>query len=130
MSESSLGPIAQIHVSVSDLARSIAFYRDVLGLQHLFTVPNQPMAFFDAGGVRLYLGVPEEAAFHSRPLLYYRVADVETTFEEVTGRGAIPLSPPHLVHREVHDAKVLELWMAFVADPDGIPIGFMTERPA
>lgn len=130
MTEPSLGPIAQIHVSVSDLDRSIVFYRDVLGLQHLFTVPNQPMAFFDAGGVRLYLGVPEAAAFHSRPLLYYRVADVEATFEEVTGRGAAPLSPPHLVHREVHDGQVLELWMAFVADPDGIPVGFMTERPA
>ena len=123
-----LGPIAQIHVSVSDLERSVAFYRDVLGLEHLFTVPGRPMAFFDAFGVRLYLGVPEDAAFHSRPLLYYRVEDVEATFEAVVGRGAEPIHPPHLVHREMHNGVVSELWMAFVADPDGNPIGFMTER--
>jgi catechol 2,3-dioxygenase-like lactoylglutathione lyase family enzyme len=123
-----LGPIAQIHVSVSNLGRSVSFYRDVLGLEHLFTAPNQPMAFFAAGGVRLYLGVPEDSAFHSRPLIYYRVDDVDATFEAVTGRGAQPLSPPHLVHREVKDGAVKELWMAFVADPDGIPVGFMTER--
>ena len=54
-----LGPIAQIHISVTDLERSVAFYRDVLGLTHLFTVPGQPMAFFQSGDVRLYLGVPE-----------------------------------------------------------------------
>lgn len=125
-----LGPIAQIHVSVTNLGRSVSFYRDILGLVHLFTAPNQPMAFFDAGGVRLYLGVPEDSAFHSRPLIYYRVDDVEATFDAVTTRGAQPLSPPHLVHREVHDGAARELWMAFVADPDGIPIGFMTERPA
>jgi catechol 2,3-dioxygenase-like lactoylglutathione lyase family enzyme len=113
---------------VSDLDRSVEFYRDVLGLTHLFTVPGQPMAFFDAHGVRLYLGVPEDAAFHSRPLVYYRVDDVDATFDAVTARGARPMSPPHLVHREMRDGRAVELCMAFVADPDGIPIGFMTER--
>lgn len=51
--------IRQIHVTDTDIERSVAFYRDVLGLQHLFTVQGQQMAFFDAGGVRLYLAVPE-----------------------------------------------------------------------
>ncbi|MGI8652098.1 MAG: VOC family protein [Geodermatophilaceae bacterium] len=54
--------ILQIHVSVTDIERSVAFYRDVLGLQHLFTVKGQPMALFDAVGVRLYLAVPEGRA--------------------------------------------------------------------
>lgn len=117
--------IGQVHVSVTDLERSVAFYRDVLGLRHLFTVPGQPMAFFDAGGVRLYLGVPEDDRFRSRPVLYYRVDDVEAAFAAVSGRGARELSGPHLVHSD--DSG--ELWMAFVSDPDGTPLALMEERP-
>ena len=117
--------IGQVHVSVTDLGRSVTFYRDVLGLRHLFTVPGQSMAFFDAGGVRLYLGVPEDDRFRSRPVVYYRVDDVRAAFEAVTARGAPELSRPHLVHSD--DSG--ELWMAFVADPDGTPLALMEERP-
>jgi catechol 2,3-dioxygenase-like lactoylglutathione lyase family enzyme len=53
-----LGTIGQIHVSVSDVDRAVAFYKDVLGMTFLFRVPGQPMAFFDCDGVRLYLGRP------------------------------------------------------------------------
>lgn len=123
---SSVRGIGQLHVSVSDLERSVAFYRDVLGLRHLFTVEGQPMAFFDDGkGVRLYLGVPENERFRSHPLVYYRVDDVETAWSEVTQAGAQELTAPHLVHR--NDST--EIWMAFVADPDGTPLALMEERP-
>jgi catechol 2,3-dioxygenase-like lactoylglutathione lyase family enzyme len=118
--------VGQIHITVTDLDRSVAFYRDVLGLEHLFTVPGRPMAFLDGGGVRLYLGTTEDESFRSRPLVYYRVDDLEKSWEGVTGRGAEPVSPPQLVHRD----GSTELWMAFVRDPDGIPVGLMAERPA
>lgn len=118
--------VGQLHISVSELDESVRFYRDVLGLTHLFTVQGQPMAFFDVGGVRLYLGVPEDERFRSRPVVYYRVADVDEAFAAVTGRGATPLSSPHLVHRD----GGTELWMAFVSDPDGTPVGLMEERAA
>jgi catechol 2,3-dioxygenase-like lactoylglutathione lyase family enzyme len=121
---SHLRGIGQLHISVSDLDKSVTFYRDVLGLRHLFTVEGQPMAFFDAGGVRLYLGVPENERFRSHPLVYYRVDDVQAAFDEITGRGAADLAGPHLVHRD--DSG--EIWMAFVADPDGTPIALMEER--
>ena len=68
-----VGPVAQIHISVTDMDRSVTFYRDVLGIPLLFEVPGQPMAFFASGDVRLYLGVPERAEFASRCLLYFRV---------------------------------------------------------
>jgi len=116
--------VGQIHVSVTDVEASVRFYRDVLGLTHLFTVPGQPMAFFDAGGVRLYLGVPEDERFRSYPVVYYRVADVEQSFAAVSARGAVVLSRPARVHRD----GTTELWMAFVADPDGTPVGLMEER--
>jgi predicted enzyme related to lactoylglutathione lyase len=117
--------VGQIHITVSDVERSVAWYRDVLGLEHLFTVQGQPMAFLDGGGVRLYLGVTEDPAFASRPLVYYRVDDLDTAWADVTGRGAEAVSSPHLIHR----AGGTELWMAFVRDPDGIAVGLMQERP-
>jgi predicted enzyme related to lactoylglutathione lyase len=123
---SPLTGIGQLHITVSDLEASVAFYRDVLGLQHLFTVEGQSMAFFQAGTVRLYLGVTEDERFRSRPVVYYAVDDVETAYAEVTGRGAPSMARPHLVHRD----GVTELWMAFVSDPDGTPVGLMEERPA
>ena len=118
--------VGQIHITVTDLDRSVAFYRDVLGLEHLFTVPGQPMSFFDAGGVRLYLGRTEDERFASRPTIYYRVDDLDRSWAEITSRGAIEISAPQLVHRD----GSTELWMAFVADPDGIPVGLMQERTA
>ncbi len=123
--EHTLGAVGQIHISVDDLEAAVDFYRDVLGLTHLFSVPGQPMAFFDAGGVRLYLGVPEDARFRSRPILYHQVEDLEATYEAVVGRGATSVSRPRLVHRDGSG----ELWMAFVASPDGLPIGMMAQRP-
>ena len=126
MAADAITGILQIHVSVSDMDRSVAFYRDVLGLRHLFTVPGQAMAFFDAGGVRLYLAVPEDERFRSRPVVYYTVADVDAAYAAVTGRGAQSLSPPHRVHRD----EAGELWMAFVSDPDGTPVGLCEQRQA
>ena len=121
---SSIHGIGQLHVSVSDLDESLRFYRDVLGLPHLFSYPG--MAFLDAGGVRLYLSAPEDERFRSRPVVYYQVDDAAEAFAEVTGRGAPQVSAPHVVHREGDT----ELWMAFVADPDGTPVGLMAQRQA
>ncbi len=116
--------ILQIHVSVTDIERSVAFYRDVLGLRHLFTVQGQPMAFFDAVGVRLYLAVPEDERFRSRPVVYYGVADLDDAYETAVARGAEGISGPRLVHSD----GTTELWIAFVQDPDGTPIGLSQER--
>ena len=58
-----LKEIGQVAINVQDLERAIQFYRDVLGLHFLFSAPPQ-MAFFDCGGVRLLLGVPEEEGLH------------------------------------------------------------------
>jgi catechol 2,3-dioxygenase-like lactoylglutathione lyase family enzyme len=53
----SVSAIGQIALTVTDLPRAVAFYRDVLGLKFLFEAPN--MAFFDCGGVRLMLTVSD-----------------------------------------------------------------------
>jgi catechol 2,3-dioxygenase-like lactoylglutathione lyase family enzyme len=119
-----LGPVAQIHVSVSDIDASVAFYRDVLGIPLLFQVTGQPMAFFASGDVRLYLGVPETPEFASRCTLYFRVDDIDAEHARLTGAGVAMLNEPRVVHRD----GATELWMAFLRDPDGHNIGLMQER--
>jgi catechol 2,3-dioxygenase-like lactoylglutathione lyase family enzyme len=119
-----LGTIGQIHVSVSDVDRAVAFYRDVLGVPFLFQVPGQPMAFFDCGGVRLYLGRPESDEFRSNPVLYFRVDDLEEAFATLSERGVGFRDEPHVVNR-TDDA---ELWMAAFTDPDGNNLVLMAER--
>jgi predicted enzyme related to lactoylglutathione lyase len=120
-----LGPVAQIHVSVSDVDRSVAFYRDVLGIPFLFRVPGQPMAFFQSGDVRLYLGSPEAPDFATKVALYFRVDDIDAEHARLVGAGVDFLDKPHVVHRD----GTTELWMAFLKDPDGHHLGLMQERP-
>ena len=121
-----LGPVGQIHISVTDVERSVAFYRDVLGIQHLFTVPGQPMAFFASGQVRLYLGVPETPEFTSRCVLYFTVEDIDAETARLAEAGVEVLDQPHVVHRDGTN----ELWMSRVTDPDGHHIMLMQDRPA
>lgn len=121
-----LGSIGQIHVSVADIDRAVSFYRDVLRVPFLFQVTGQPMAFFDCGGVRLYLGVPESEAFRANPLLYFAVDDVDEAHRALSVRGVTFRGEPHLVHR----TESFELWVAFFQDPDGNNLAIMAERPA
>jgi catechol 2,3-dioxygenase-like lactoylglutathione lyase family enzyme len=120
-----LGTIGQIHVSCTDVARSVAFYRDALGIPLLFEVPGQPMAFFDCGGVRLYLGEPESDDFRSQPVLYFRVDDLDEAYAALTDRGVAFVDEPHMIARMPDH----ELWMVFFKDPDGTNLALMSERP-
>lgn len=117
-----LSQLGQVALTVNDLDRAVAFYRDCLGLRFLFRAPN--VAFFDCGGVRLMLGQSEQP--DARPhgtVLYYRVADLRPAFETLKQRGAAVEREPHLVARMPdHD-----LWMAFFRDPDGNLFGLMSE---
>jgi predicted enzyme related to lactoylglutathione lyase len=120
-----VGPVNQIHISVTDVERSVRFYRDVLGLTHQFTVPGQPMAFFASGPVRLYLGVPTSPEYTSHCVLYFTVDDLDAEYARLGGLGVTFLGPPQIIHR---DATV-ELWSAGLTDPDGHHIMLTQERP-
>jgi len=118
-----LDTIGQIHISVDDLPRAVAFYRDVLGMSFLFEVPGQPMAFFDCGGVRLYLGKPENESFRSNPLIYYKVPSISNAYQALAERGVEFISEPHIVH----STATLDLWMADFRDPEGNVLVLMSE---
>jgi len=115
-----LGPIGQISRSVSDIAASENWYRDVLGLRHLYTFAT--LAFFDLGGTRLMLSQQGSAAPES--VLYLRVPDIGAAHAALTARGLEFTHAPHLIHRH---ADGTEEWMAFFVDPDARPLAIMSQ---
>ncbi len=115
-----IGRIGQVARSVSDVAAAEAWYRDVLGLRHLFSFPG--LAFFDCGGTRLMLSSENGAKPES--ILYFHVDDLPAAYDRIVGRGAVSESPPHRIHRHPDGT---EEWMAFVRDNDGRPIGLMAQ---
>lgn len=115
--------IGQIAVVVQDLDRAVAFYRDTLGLRFLFQAPPK-LAFFECGGVRLMLDVPEEEEFkHSASILYYKVDDIKTTWATLRDRGVEFRDEPHMVARMPDH----ELWMTFFRDSEGNTLALMSE---
>jgi len=121
MTKFQLGPIGQIARSVSDTAASEQWYRDVLGLPHLYTFGT--LAFFDCGGTRLMLAQEKDGAA-KESLLYLRVGDIAAAHAELTARGVKFTHAPHMIHRH---ADGTEEWMAFFADPDGRPLAIMAQ---
>lgn len=119
-----LGPVGQIHISVTDLDRSVEFYRDLLGIPLMFVVAEQSMAFFASGDVRLYLGVPESEEFRSKAVLYFHVQDIDAEHERLTGLGVSFHDRPHVVHKDATG----ELWMSAFTDPDGHYLVLMQQR--
>lgn len=119
-----LSTIGQIAVTVGDVTRAVAFYRDVLAVPLLFEAPG--MAFFQAGEVRLMLGLPEGtngARFSS--IVYFRVEDIHGACRELEARGVAFTHEPRLVHR----GTTADLWLAFFHDPDGNTLALMSEVP-
>ena len=114
--------VAQVHISVRDLARQVAFYRDVLGLP--VTIDAGTMVFLDCGGTRLYLAAPESEDFRSNPIIYFATDDIDAMLESVRSAGAPVKSEPHVIY----SAGGVDLWLAFIADAEDNPVGLMEER--
>ncbi len=117
-----LDGIGQIAITVRDVSRAVAFYRDTLGMSYLFELPS--MGFLECGGVRLMLSLAEATqANHSASIIYYKVADITATFASLTQQGVEFVSAPRLVApMPDHD-----LWMAFFRDPDQNVLALMSE---
>lgn len=114
--------IAQIALSVRDLPGALHFYRDTLGLQHLFDAPG--MSFFDVGGVRLMLSAQGGEPGGRGTLCYFNVDDLGALHARLQAQVKFE-QPPHVVGR----TPEREVWLAFCIDPDGNLLGLMSERP-
>jgi methylmalonyl-CoA/ethylmalonyl-CoA epimerase len=116
--------LAQAALSVADLDRAIAFYRDVLGLPLLFTAPPG-LAFFQCGPTRMMLSTQDGDSAGSHPILYYRVPDIDRAVEAVQASGAAIRERAKMITK----LGRTEVWLAFTVDPDGHMTGLMSEVP-
>ena len=116
--------IGQISIIVKDVERATAFYRDVLGLPLLFTVPS--MAFFDCGGVRLMLGTASSPEYdHPSSIFYFRVPDIQAGYQRLVEHGVEIVATPRLIApMPTHD-----LWMKAFKDSEGNIHQLMSEVP-
>jgi catechol 2,3-dioxygenase-like lactoylglutathione lyase family enzyme len=119
-----LSSIGQISVNVHDLKKAVAFYRDTLGMKYLFEAGD--LAFFDCGGIRLMLALPDKPEFdHPSSIIYYRVPDIQRSYELLTSRGVHFEEKPTFVARlQDHD-----LWLASFRDVDNNLLALMSEVP-
>jgi methylmalonyl-CoA/ethylmalonyl-CoA epimerase len=113
--------IGQIAITVKQLARATAFYRDTLGLGFLYEASN--MAFFDCGGTRLMLTPAEQPESTYSSIIYYRTDDMRSTVELLRSRSVVFESEPRMIARMPDH----ELWMAFFRDSEGNLAGLMSE---
>jgi len=120
-----LDRIGQIRINVHDIARAVAFYRDVLGMTLLFEVPEQGLAFFDCGGVRLYLGAGESTEGTSTAAIYYSVDGLDDAYRRLLERGVEFQFAPTTVYR----LEQVEGRMAFFTDSEGNTLALMEELP-
>lgn len=131
-------PIAglfEAHLTVSDLDRSVAFYRDVLGLELAHTVPKRHAAFFWVGGPgAAILGL---WSIHSSPLFMrlhvaFRVAlsQIEAAVSALRVAGITPRrggGGPEI------EEPVVIAWMpaasVYFDDPDGHSLEYLCMLP-
>lgn len=120
-----LSEIRQIAVNAHNIDRAVAFYRDRLGMKHLFSVPPK-MAFFDCSGIMLMLSLPDKPEFdHAGSIIYFHVDDIHEATKILTERGVKFREQPTFVA----DMGTYELWMAFFSDSENNMLALRSEVP-
>ena len=119
---------------VSDVSRSLAFYRDVLGFQVALTVPPdaEPYVFasVQSGTIEIFSNAPEPAyaeypAFRARPIggtltLFIEVVDVAGLHNALDGRVRVVMP----LERKWYGVTEFA-----IVDPDGYVITFAQRDP-
>lgn len=114
--------IGQVSLVVNDLDRAVVFYRDTLGIQLAFQVPN--MAFFVCGDLRIMMTRPEPEQPTGNSVLYFVTDAIETRHADLAARGVRFEGEPHLIAKMPdHD-----LWMAFFRDSENNLMALMEEK--
>lgn len=106
---------------VKNLASSLAFYRDKLGLEVAWEVPESKLAAlqFNIGALLVLSENPAKSAGPSAPVLMLDIDDVDQAATELKNRGVtLALDPT-----DVFYGRVVEL-----TDPDGYRLRLASER--
>ncbi|MFI6785238.1 VOC family protein [Micromonospora sp. NPDC050276] len=111
------GPISGVGLTllVTDLSRSLGFYRDMLGFSEVDQGAHN--AVLASGTTRLVLREVTGAAPISRRLVHVNleVNDIEAAYERLRESGVRFTYAPRVVNR----GTKLEVWAAAFRDPDG-----------
>ena len=121
-----LSKVDYVMINVSDMQRSVVFYRDLLGLFVKFQSPE--WTEFQTGATTLALHGGGAAADHSTAesrggsragtcSIGFVVDDLQKAFEEHQAKGVRFVMPPT-------EQKEAGLRLAVCLDPDGLPITF------
>ena len=120
-----INSIGQIAVAVSDIQKSLDFYKNTLGLNLLFEAPPN-LAFIMCGDVRIMLTTLQgEEDDHHTSVIYYKVNDLNLAVADLKSKGVVFIREPQLTAKMPDH----ELWQGFIRDPDENLIGIMTELP-
>lgn len=121
-----LGHIGQVSHAVKDIDAAVTFFRDTLGMKHLYTFGQ--LAFFDCDGTRLFVDALPEAQGLGHSVLYFTVADIHASTAALKAKGVPFTGEPHMIHR--HEDGTEE-WMSFFTDPEGNTLALMSAvKPA
>jgi methylmalonyl-CoA/ethylmalonyl-CoA epimerase len=123
----SLSRIKQIAIPVHSIDQAKAFYRDTLGMRHLFDAPPA-LSFFDCGGVQLMLagpGAQGKDGDEQHAVLFYDVSDIKTTHARIKSSGAKSLAEP----RVIAHMNGREIWVSELSDGQGNVVGLMCDVP-
>jgi methylmalonyl-CoA/ethylmalonyl-CoA epimerase len=119
LSESRIGQIA---IVCKDVARARDFYRDALGVKHLFDA-GPTLSFFQCGTTRLMLS-PAEGEATGTSVLYFFVPDIEGTKRDLAANGVKFASEPHMIAKMPDH----ELWLVEFRDSENNMLALMEER--
>lgn len=121
----SLSKIRQIALPVREIETAKRFYRDTLGMRHLFDAPPA-LSFFDCAGVQLMLAGPEgqgKDGPEQHGVLFYDVADIKGTHAAIESSGAKTLEQPRVIAR----MNGREIWVSSISDGQGNVVGLMSD---
>jgi lactoylglutathione lyase len=112
-------------VIVSDMKRSVQFYRDTLGIPLKFESPDwtefatgtTTFALHGGGVHRQYQDTRDQSKTAGACSIGFNVDDVDKTYEELKAKGVVFVMPP--AQREGEGIR-----LAVGLDPDGLPISF------
>ncbi len=123
--EFGLSAITQIAINVKDIERATEFYRDKLGMKHLFSAPPN-LAFFDCDGIRLMLSPPARPEFdHPSSIIYFNVDDLQSACKTLTERGVKIEEGPNFVA----NMGTYDLWLASFRDSENNVLALMSNVP-
>ena len=109
-----MSKISNITLTVTDLEKALAFYRDVLGMKVNATLAGE-FAFLNGGGIVLALRERTDSVNPGLTEIVFEVDDVRTAYEELKVKGVAFQYPP----RAVTGNETSDLYATDFRDPDG-----------